>query len=47
VRIAVMKHELSKMDFELIEESLKPLLYSDPDWAVAQKIVDLLVALGF
>jgi hypothetical protein len=32
-----MKHELSKMDFELTEEGLMPLLYSDPDWAVAQK----------
>jgi hypothetical protein len=41
-----MKHELSKIDFELIEEGFKPLLDSDPDWAIAQKIVDLLVALG-
>jgi hypothetical protein len=42
-----MKHELSKMDLELIERALKPFLDSDQDWMVAQKIVDLLVALGF
>jgi hypothetical protein len=42
-----MKHELSKMDFELIEESMKPILhYADLDWPVAQKILELLVSLG-
>jgi hypothetical protein len=38
VRRAVEKHELSKIDFELIDEAL---LKSSPDPAAVQKIVDL------
>jgi hypothetical protein len=41
VRRAVEKHELSKIDFELIDEALPTLLKSSPDPAAVQKIVDL------
>jgi hypothetical protein len=41
VRRAVEKHELSKIDFELIDEALQTLLKSSPDPAAVQKIVDL------
>jgi hypothetical protein len=35
------KHELSKIDFELIDDAFKVLLQSDPDPVVADKIADL------
>jgi hypothetical protein len=35
------KHELSNIDFELIDEGLKALLNSSPDRVVAQKVMDL------
>ncbi len=35
------KHELSKIDFEIIEDALKALLQSRPDPMTADKIVDL------
>ena len=35
------KHELSKVEFDLIDEGLKTLLDSDPDPKVARKIADL------
>jgi hypothetical protein len=37
----VEKHELSKIDFELIDDAFKALLQSKPDPAVADKIADL------
>jgi hypothetical protein len=37
----VEKHELSKIDFELIDDEFKALLQSDPDRVVADKIADL------
>jgi hypothetical protein len=36
----VEKHELSKIEFELIEQGLKALLDSHPDPVVAQKVAD-------
>jgi hypothetical protein len=38
---AVGKHELSKIDFELIDDAFKALLQSRPDPAVADKVPDL------
>jgi hypothetical protein len=38
---AVEKHELSKIDFELIEDAFKALLQSRPDPMTADKITDL------
>ena len=35
------KHELSKIDFEIIEDAFKALLQSHPDSVTADKIVDL------
>jgi hypothetical protein len=35
------KHELSKIDFEIIEAAFKALLQSHPDPVKADKIVDL------
>ena len=35
------KHELSKIDFEIIEDAFKALLQSHPDPMTADKIVDL------
>jgi hypothetical protein len=35
------KHELSKIDFEIIENAFKALLQSRPDPVTADKIVDL------
>lgn len=35
------KHELSKIDFELIEDAFKALLQSRPDPVTADKITDL------
>jgi hypothetical protein len=37
----VEKHELSKIDFELIEDAFKALLQSRPDPITADKIADL------
>jgi hypothetical protein len=38
---AVEKHELSKIDFEIIENALNALLESRPDPVTADKIADL------
>jgi hypothetical protein len=38
---AAEKHELSKIDFELIEDAFTSLLHSRPDPVTADKIVDL------
>ena len=35
------KHELSKIDFELIDDAFKALLQSGPDPVVTDKIADL------
>ncbi len=35
------KHELSKIDFELIDDAFKALLQSRPDAVTADKIADL------
>ena len=35
------KHELSKIDFDLIEDAFKALLKSPPDPVTADKIADL------
>ena len=35
------KHELSKIDFEIIEDAFKALLQSRPDPVTADKVVDL------
>ena len=35
------KHELSKIDFEIIDDAFKALLQSDPDPLTADKIGDL------
>jgi hypothetical protein len=35
------KHELSKIDFEIIEDAFKALLQSRPDPVTADKITDL------
>ena len=35
------KHELSKIDFEIIEDAFKALLQSWPDPVTADKVVDL------
>ncbi len=35
------KHELDKIDFELIDDAFKALLKSNPDLAVADKVADL------
>jgi len=35
------KHELSKIDFELIDDAFKALLKSSPDPVVADKVADL------
>ena len=35
------KHELSKIEFEIIDDALKALLQSRPDPLTADKIVDL------
>jgi len=37
----VEKHELSKIDFEIIEDAFKALLQSRPDPVTADKVVDL------
>jgi hypothetical protein len=37
----VEKHELSKIDFELIDDAFKALLQSNPDPVVADKVADL------
>jgi hypothetical protein len=38
----VEKHELSKIDFEMIDDAFKaPLLFSHPDPVIEAKIVDL------
>jgi hypothetical protein len=39
--VVMDKHELSKIDFELIEKGLNALLNSGPDPALAEKIKDL------
>jgi hypothetical protein len=42
VRSAAMeKHELSKIDFDLIEDAFKGLLQSHPDPVKADKVADL------
>jgi hypothetical protein len=38
---AVEKHELSKVDFEIIEDAFKALLQSRPDPVTADKVADL------
>jgi hypothetical protein len=38
---AVEKHELSKIDFEMIEAAFKALLQSRPDPVTADKVADL------
>jgi hypothetical protein len=38
------KHELSKIDFEIIEDAFKSLLQSQPDPVAVDKIVDLRAA---
>jgi hypothetical protein len=38
---AVEKHELSKIDFDIIDDAFKVLLQSKPDPAVADKVADL------
>jgi hypothetical protein len=38
---AVEKHELSKIDFEIIESAFKPLLQSHSDPVTADKVADL------
>jgi len=35
------KHELSKIDFEIIEDAFKALLQSRPDPMTADKVIDL------
>ena len=35
------KHEMSKIDFQLIDDAFKALLQSDPDAETADKIIDL------
>ena len=35
------RHELSKIDFEMIDEGSKSLLNSGPDLVLAQKVMDL------
>jgi hypothetical protein len=35
------KHELSKIDFDIIEDAFKALLHSRPNPVAADKIVDL------
>jgi hypothetical protein len=35
------KHELSKIDFDIIDDAFKVLLQSKPDPAVADKIADM------
>ena len=40
-KYAMEKHELSKIEFETIDKALKGLLQSDPDPAIADKIIDL------
>ena len=35
------KHELSKVDFEIIEDAFKALLQSRPDPVTADKVADL------
>jgi hypothetical protein len=35
------KHELSKIDFEIIEDAFKALLQSRPDPVMADKVADL------
>ena len=35
------KHELSKIDFDIIEEAFKTLLHSRPDPVTADKVSDL------
>ena len=35
------RHELSKIDFEMIDDAFKALLQSRPDPVTADKIVDL------
>ncbi len=35
------KHELSKIDFELIEHAFKALLQSHPDPVIEDKVADL------
>ena len=35
------KHELSKIDFDLIDDAFKALLQSNPDRVTASKAVDL------
>jgi hypothetical protein len=37
----VEKHELSKIDFDIIEDAFKALLQSRPDPVTADKIADL------
>jgi hypothetical protein len=37
----VEKHELSKIDFDIIEDAFKALLQSRPDPVTADKITDL------
>jgi hypothetical protein len=37
----VEKHELSKFDFEMIDDPFKALLQSKPDPVVADKVADL------
>jgi hypothetical protein len=37
----VEKHELSKIDFEMIDDAFKALLQSRPDPVTADKIADL------
>jgi hypothetical protein len=38
---AMEKHELSKIDFDLIEDAFKALLQSHPDPVTASKVADL------
>ncbi len=38
---AAEKHELSKIDFELIDDAFKALLQSKPNPAVADEVADL------
>jgi hypothetical protein len=38
---AMEKHELSKIDFEMIDDAFKSLLQSRPDPVTADKVADL------
>jgi hypothetical protein len=42
----VEKHELSKIDFELIDNAFKALLQSDPHWKLASSSIVHATPLG-